>query len=76
MRILLVDDDRDLVELLSFALRLARAGFEPIPAYDAESAMRQFEKHSPDLVVLDISLGASSGIDVLKELRRRSESSC
>ena len=72
MHILLVDDDRELVELLSFALQLARAVLDPIPAYDAESALRQFEEHHPDLVVLDISLGASSGLDVLKELRQRS----
>ena len=71
MHILLVDDDRELVELLSFALQLARA-VDPIPAYDAESALRQFEEHNPDLVVLDINLGASSGLDVLKELRQRS----
>jgi DNA-binding response OmpR family regulator len=68
--VLLVDDDRDLIELLSFALR--RAGLEPIGAHDATSAMRQFEEHYPDLVVLDINLGSSSGLDVLQELRRRS----
>jgi DNA-binding response OmpR family regulator len=70
MPVLLVDDDRDLIELLSFALR--RAGLDPIGAHDATSAIRQFEEHSPDLVVLDISLGTSSGLEVLKELRRRS----
>jgi DNA-binding response OmpR family regulator len=70
MAILLVDDDRELIELLSFALR--RAGLDPIGAHDATSAMRQFEEHTPDLVVLDINLGTSSGLDVLKELRRRS----
>jgi two-component system response regulator RegX3 len=68
--VLLVDDDRELIELLSFALR--RAGLEPIGAHDAASAMRQFEDHDPDLVVLDINLGSSSGLDVLQELRRRS----
>ncbi len=70
MPVLLVDDDRELIELLSFALH--RAGLDPIGAYDAASAMRQFEEHKPDLVVLDINLGSSSGLDVLEELRRRS----
>ncbi|MBV9323359.1 MAG: response regulator transcription factor [Chloroflexi bacterium] len=70
MRILLVDDDRELIDLLSFALR--RGGLDPVAAYDGEAALRQFEERRPDLVVLDISLGTSSGLDVLKELRQRS----
>jgi two-component system response regulator VicR len=71
MRILLVDDDRELIDLLAFALK--RAGLEPIAAYDAVSALRTFDERRPDLVVLDINLGASSGLDVLRELRRRSD---
>jgi two-component system response regulator VicR len=69
VRILLVDDDRELIDLLAFALR--RAGLEPVAAYDAASALRLFEERRPDLVVLDINLGASSGLEVLRELRRR-----
>src|ERR671926_150798 len=70
MRILLVDDDRELIDLLAFALR--RAGLGPIAAHDAPTALRLFEERNPDLVVLDINLGASSGLDVLRELRKRS----
>jgi DNA-binding response OmpR family regulator len=70
VRILLVDDDRELIDLLAFALK--RAGLEPIGAHDAGAALRLFEERKPDLVVLDINLGASSGLDVLRELRRRS----
>ncbi len=70
MRILLVDDDRELIDLLAFALK--RAGLEPIGAHDAVNALRLFEERKPDLVVLDISLGTASGLDVLKDLRRRS----
>jgi DNA-binding response OmpR family regulator len=71
VRILLVDDDRELIDLLAFALK--RAGLDPISAYDAGSALRVFDERHPDLVVLDINLGASSGLEVLKELRRRSQ---
>jgi DNA-binding response OmpR family regulator len=67
--ILLVDDDRELTELLAFSLR--QAGLEPIAAHDATGALRCFEQRDPDLLVLDINLGGSSGLDVLKELRRR-----
>ena len=69
MRILLVDDDRELIDLLAFALK--RAGLEPIAAYDGASAVRMFDERRPDLVVLDINLGISSGLDVLKDVRRR-----
>jgi DNA-binding response OmpR family regulator len=71
MRILLVDDDRELIDLLAFALK--RAGLEPIAAHDAAAAVRLFEERQPDLVVLDINLGAASGLEVLKDLRRRSQ---
>src|SRR4030088_3022728 len=71
VRILLVDDDRELIDLLAFALK--RAGLEPMAAHDATTALRVFEERHPDLVVLDINLGASSGLDVLRELRRRAQ---
>jgi len=71
VRILLVDDDRELIDLLAFALK--RAGLEPVAAHDAGAALRLYEERSPDLVVLDINLGASSGLDVLKELRSRGQ---
>jgi DNA-binding response OmpR family regulator len=70
VRILLVDDDRELIDLLAFALK--RAGLEPLAAHDSTMALRLFEERKPDLVVLDINLGASSGLDVLRDLRRRS----
>jgi DNA-binding response OmpR family regulator len=70
VRILLVDDDRELIDLLAFALK--RAGLEPIGAHDAVTALRLFDEREPDLVVLDINLGASSGLEVLRDLRRRS----
>ena len=70
VRILLVDDDRELIDLLAFALK--RAGLDPVAAHDGTSALRTFEERNPDLVVLDINLGTSSGLDVLRELRRRS----
>jgi DNA-binding response OmpR family regulator len=70
MQVLLVDDDRELVELLAFALR--RAGLDPLPAHDAATAQRLFEEKRPDLVVLDVNLGAGNGLDVLRSLRTHS----
>ncbi|MFL6197897.1 MAG: response regulator transcription factor, partial [Thermoanaerobaculia bacterium] len=65
------DDDRDLVDLLSFALR--RAGFSPLSAYDAPGALKLLEDQRPDLAVLDVNLGAWSGFELLKDIRRTSE---
>jgi len=70
MQILLVDDDRELVDLLAFALR--RSGLRPLPGYDVPMALELFEENRSDLVVLDVNLGASNGLDVLKSLRVRS----
>ncbi len=71
MQILLVDDDRELIDLLAFALK--RAGLEPLAAYDAQTAVRLFDEKRPDLAILDINLGGSSGLEVLRALRRRSQ---
>jgi two-component system, OmpR family, response regulator RegX3 len=71
MNILVVEDDRDLVDLLNFALR--RAGFGVHLAHDVPTALRLLERSDIDLAILDVNLGGGSGLDVLKELRRRSD---
>ncbi len=71
MRILLVDDDRELVDLLTFAF--GRAGFDVLPAYDSPSALHQLEHGQPDLAVLDVTMGRWDGFDLLREMRRRSD---
>lgn len=69
-KVLLVDDDRELVELLRFAL--ARARLNPIGVTDARQALPTFQAERPDIVVLDINLGAISGLELLREFRERS----
>lgn len=54
MKVLVVDDDRDLTAMLAFALR--RAGFEAMLAHDGDSALRFLREQTPDVVVLDINL--------------------
>src|SRR4051812_9671417 len=70
MKILVVDDDRDLVDLMNFTLR--RAGFDVLPAYDSPSALARV-KEQPDLAVLDVNLGSWSGFDLLKDIRRATQ---
>ena len=71
MSVLLVDDDRDLVEVVSFAMR--RAGLDAVGAHDAPTALELFESRGPSLVVLDLNLGAWDGLELLREIRRRSD---
>ncbi len=68
-KILVVDDDKDIVEILS--LYLQREGFETIPAYDGLEALRLFHKEKPTLVILDIMLPKMDGWEVCKFLRER-----
>ena len=67
MKLLVVDDDRDLVELLDYALR--REGYEVARAYDGEAALESVRKDRPDLVVLDINLPKLAGFVVLERIR-------
>jgi two-component system, OmpR family, phosphate regulon response regulator PhoB len=66
-RILIVEDEPAIRELLAFNLR--HAGFEPVPAGDAESAIRQIDAALPDLVLLDWMLPGRSGVELARRLR-------
>ncbi len=70
MKILIVDDDQDLLALVGFAL--TRAGYAVVKAGDVPDALRQFEVESPDLAILDINLPTGSGFDVCRAIRAQS----
>src|SRR5256885_6623507 len=70
MKILVADDDRELSEILGFAL--VRAGFEVVRAADGEEALRQFDESHPALVILDWSMPKLNGLEVCERLRARS----
>ncbi|HOM65819.1 MAG TPA: response regulator transcription factor [Ignavibacteriales bacterium] len=65
-KILLVDDEKDIVEFLQY--NLEKEGFEVIVAYDGEEALRRVNE-MPDLIVLDIMLPKINGFDVCKRIR-------
>lgn len=67
-RILVVDDDRRVLELLDLAL--STHGFRVITAADGEEALKQALGQRPDLVVLDVRLPRKSGLEVCEALRR------
>ena len=68
-RLLVVDDEPSIRELLTASLRFA--GFEVLPAADGAEALKLAEQHRPDLVVLDIMLPDLDGFTVTRKLRER-----
>lgn len=70
MKILIVDDDHDLLALVAFALQ--QAGYAVVKATDAPSALRVFAAESPDLAILDINLPVGSGFDICRSIRAES----
>jgi two-component system OmpR family response regulator len=66
-KILIVDDDPHIREVLSFAL--AKAGMEPSEAGDGEAALAAVDRARPDLVVLDINMPRMDGLEVCRRLR-------
>jgi len=70
MKILIADDDRELSEILNFAL--TRAGFEVVSAADGVQALEMFDSVQPALVLLDWAMPRMEGIEVCRRLRKRS----
>jgi DNA-binding response OmpR family regulator len=70
-RVLLVDDDRDILRV--FAIGLRRAGFNVETAETGEGALAAAAASEPDVVVLDLVLPDRNGTDVCHELRARSD---
>jgi len=68
-RLLVVDDEPSIRELLSASLKFA--GFEVYTAEDGAEALRLAEQHKPDLVVLDVMLPDMDGFSVTRRLRER-----
>jgi len=67
MKILVVDDDLDLAELVAYALR--GAGYAVVTAHDGQAALETFHNENPDLVILDVNMPRLSGFEVLAKLR-------
>jgi DNA-binding NtrC family response regulator len=67
-RILLVDDDPDILEVLSDRLQLM--GFEVVCSSDGQEALDQLRREAPPLTLLDLQLPRLNGLDVLKTIRR------
>ncbi|MDX1664039.1 MAG: response regulator transcription factor [Candidatus Promineifilaceae bacterium] len=67
MKVLVVDDDRVLAEIMVFTLQ--RAGFDVIQAYDGQTALQRWEAEAPDLLVLDVNLPDMDGFTICRHIR-------
>src|SRR5437867_296855 len=70
--ILLVDDERVLVDLLAFIVQ--QAGLVPLVATEPTGAIKLFEREDPLVAVIDLNLKPWDGFELLADLRRRSAS--
>ncbi len=66
-RVLIVDDEKDIVQVLEFALR--QAGFDTLAAGDAAQALVRVREAQPDLVILDLMLPDLPGTEVCRQLK-------
>ena len=66
-RLLVVEDEPNILELLSASLRYA--GFDVITASAGTEAVQAAQRHRPDLIVLDVMLPDMDGFDVIRRLR-------
>src|SRR5699024_5745198 len=68
--ILLVEDDISISEMVSD--HLTKEGYNVIPVFDGDEATRMFARETFDIIMLDLMLPTSDGMDILKQIRRKS----
>ena len=72
MKILVADDDKEIVELLSIYVK--NEGYEVVKAYDGKEALDKISSNPDiDLMILDIMMPKMDGMEVVKELRKESQ---
>lgn len=71
MKVLIADDDRDLLNLIAFTL--TQEGHLVVKAIDGQVAIHAFENEGPDIVILDINMPGASGFQVCEAIRQKSQ---
>ena len=73
MTILIADDDRVLVQILS--VRLKKAGYRVVAVYDAMQAILVALRNPPDAILLDVNMPGGTGRQVLRQLKNSTKTS-
>lgn len=71
MKILIVDDDKTLAEIIAFTFK--REGYAVILADDGESALKLWEQEKPDLIILDVNIPMPDGFSVCQSIREKED---
>jgi len=71
VKVLVIDNDVDLLDVISYALR--REGFNVQIAADGQQAIQRLKSSKPDIILLDIRLPKTNGLEVLKRIRERDD---
>ena len=71
MKILVVDDDRVLADVVAFTLR--REGFIVVQAYDGAAGIQRWAEEKPDLLILDVNMPKLSGFEVCRQIREQAD---
>lgn len=71
MKVLVVDDDRVLADVVAFTLR--REGFDVIQAYDGAVGLQRWADDRPDLIILDVNMPKVDGFEVCRRIRSQAE---
>ena len=66
-KILIVDDETDIIKLLS--MRLKSCDYDVISASDGESGLKKAQKEKPDLIILDVLMPKMNGFEICKRLK-------
>jgi DNA-binding response OmpR family regulator len=69
--ILIIEDETELVKILKAYLE--ESGFKVLTAYRGDTGFRSWEQNQPDLVLLDLNLPVMDGIDIAREIHRKSD---
>src|SRR5688500_1690142 len=73
MKILVVDDDYDVVEAITLSFRVHQPDTEVVAAKNAADALSLFAVENADIVLLDVALPDSNGFEVLRKIREQSD---
>ena len=68
-KILIVEDEKNIVDILSF--NLGREGYDTLEAYDGEMGLKLALEENPDLILLDLMLPKMDGFDVCRAVREK-----
>ena len=67
MVVLVVDDEKDLRSLLDFNLK--QSGYRTLQAATGQEALMQAQRHAPDMILLDLNLPDTTGIEILRQVK-------